>query len=223
MSVKLNYDASTGSLLRQRYPVGACAGGYMFACENSSSITDMIAFVDGVLDNQLTYILQLGQKFENDSKSLPKDRYGNVRTQSLKAWIKRNDTRNMLETEYRCGKINWRFGGFIYTVYAGNTYVDFVKEVFHKTLCLCAEAEQKYEREHNEYYTYSKVLSEKMRKYGTAFGVLLCEVNGVVYLSDTQNKKYRQLSMEEIKSLLAAYEKLDNEIKQIEYSISIKY
>ena len=34
------------------------------------------------------------EKYENDMNELPKDQWGMVKTVSLKAWIKKNDSRN---------------------------------------------------------------------------------------------------------------------------------
>ena len=77
----------------------------IYGCESETSKEDKIAFVDSMNDGKLTYILDLWKKFQENEGNLVKDKYGYVKTVSLKAWIKRNDLRNMLDNNYHHGDI----------------------------------------------------------------------------------------------------------------------
>ena len=58
----------------------------IYDCEHTVSREDKIAFIDGLKDGKLSYILNLFEKFKEDEESLPKDKWGDVKTVSLKAW-----------------------------------------------------------------------------------------------------------------------------------------
>lgn len=64
-------------------------GKTVYACESTISREDKIAFVDSMQDGKLSYILELAEKFKQDKETLPKDKWEDVKTVSLKAWIKK--------------------------------------------------------------------------------------------------------------------------------------
>lgn len=73
--------------------------------ENVTSREDKIAFVDKIQDGKLSYILDLTEKFEKDKGTMPTDSFGYVKTVSFKAWLKRNDNRNLIANSYGYGEI----------------------------------------------------------------------------------------------------------------------
>lgn len=86
----------------------------VYACEGSVSREDKIAFVDSMADGKLSYLLSLIEKFNSDKENLPKkdSMFGEpeVKTTSLKAWIKRNDTKypqKMIDDWFKYGKYNF--------------------------------------------------------------------------------------------------------------------
>jgi hypothetical protein len=185
---------------------------------------DKIAFVDSMQDGKLSYILALIDKFNEDKESLPKDKWGNVKTVSLNAWIKRNDTkydRPMIDSMYHYGKyyiLGMRRS--IQNDYKGtyDTYNDLVDEVFHRQLKECKKKEHEYFLEHDEY----SILKEKFRNknYNTTFGVHIAQCSdGKIYVYgssdsfDADNR--REITIDELKYLLARYEELDKLVEKI--------
>ena len=80
-------------------------GTYFF--EDEVSREDKIAFVDSKQDGILSYLMMIIEKFNQDVDNMPKDQWGNVKTVSLKAWIKKNDTkysRPIIDDHYRYGR-----------------------------------------------------------------------------------------------------------------------
>ena len=79
----------------------------IYDCESNVSREDKIAFVDSKQDGILSYLLTLIEKFNQDVENMPKDQWDNVKTVSLKAWIKKNDTkysRPIIDDHYRYGR-----------------------------------------------------------------------------------------------------------------------
>ena len=200
----------------------------IYSCETQLSREDKIAFVDQMQDGKLSYILNLAEKFNNDKDGLPKDKYfNNVKTVSLKSWIKRNDTRKLVDNTIDYGKIFFvkthrsieninRKGNY-------DTYEDYVDEVFHRQLKECESEEKKYFLEHDEYSILKKQLRDV--KHNTTFGVHLgfCS-DGSIYLYDeNDHDKERDITVDEIKLLLSKYEELDRYIEKISAEIDIKY
>ena len=82
----------------------------IYNCEHDITREDKITFVDKIQDNKLSYILALSEKFEKDKEDVPTDNWGDVKTVSLKAWIKRNDKRNLIDNSYQYGSIRFMGG-----------------------------------------------------------------------------------------------------------------
>lgn len=75
----------------------------VYEIEDKLSLEEKIAFIDELEDGLATYLLDILKKWEEEKDSLPKDMYDNPKTVSKKAWIKRNDPKNIIKTEYRIG------------------------------------------------------------------------------------------------------------------------
>ena len=110
----------------------------IYNCESQVSREDKIEFVDRMQDGKLSYILALIDKFNEDKAALPQDKWGCVKTVSLIAWVKRNDTkydRPIVNCEYNYGK--YYLLGIkrnLTNRYRGDydTYDDLVDEAFHR-------------------------------------------------------------------------------------------
>lgn len=204
----------------------------IYACESQVSREDKIAFVDSMQDGQLSYILALIDKFNEDKVALPKDKWGDVKTVSLIAWIKRNDTkydRPLIDTMYNYGKyyllgmtrnITHRYKGDY------DTYDDLVDEAFHRQLKACKKQEEKYFLEHDEY----SILKERFRNkgYNTTFGVHIATCSdGKIYVYESGDSCYdsdrREITLDELKYLLARYEELDNLVSKITAETNIVF
>lgn len=203
----------------------------LFDCESSLSREDKISFIDSMQDGKMSYLLSLIEKFNADKENLPKKEsmFGEpeIKTTSLKAWIKRNDTKysqKMIDDWYKYGKYNLlgcerniqsnRKGDYDY-------YEDLVDEVFRRQLIECENAERKYFREHDEYSILKKKFEEKQGQYGTAFGVSIVTGSCGVCVGDFDNK--RDITIEELKELLAKYEQLDALVEKLTAETHIVY
>ncbi len=200
----------------------------IYDCEHKVSREDKIAFVDSLQDGKLSYILSLIKKFETDKDSLPKDSWGNVKTVSLKAWIKRNDLkyeRPIIDNYYRYGKF-YILGceRWVTNNLKGHydTYEDLVDEVFHCQLKKCEEIEKNYFLEHDEY----SILKQKFRdrNYGTTFGVRIGDCSdGNLYVYDNNHKNRREITIDELKELLVKYDQIDALVEKLTAETHITY
>ena len=204
----------------------------IYDCESKVSREDKIAFVDSLQDGKLSYILALVEKFNEERETMPKDQWGNVKTVSLKAWIKRNDDRKLLDDTYRYGDIRIIGGRNIesialkggYDTYDAvndildkgivkEGYEDYVDEIFHHQLCECEKEEKRYFLEHDEYSILKKKFRD--RDYHTTFGVhIIASSDGNIYVGEDFDTK-REITMDELKDLLAKYEQLDALVEKL--------
>lgn len=198
----------------------------IYNCEQDTTKEDKIAFVDKMQDNKLSYILALAEKFEKDKENMPIDNWGDVKTVSLKAWIKKNDERNLIDNSYQYGSIRFMGGRSIQSINRKseyNTYENYIDEIFHRQLKECEDLEHKYFLEHDEY----SILKQKFRdrKYHTTFGVNIGECSdGSIFVYDANDSsKRRNITIDELRYLLEKYEKLDKLVKKITEETAIKY
>lgn len=199
----------------------------VYACEDSVSREDKIAFVDSMTDGKLSYLLSLIEKFNADKENLPKDSYGDVKTVSLKAWVNRNDTKysqKLIDDWYQYGKYNLL--GCERNIQSNTKgtydyYEDLVDEVFRRQLMKREEEEQKYFHEHDEYSILKKRYREK--GYNTTFGVHICDwSSGRLTIAD-DNDNERDITIDELKELLSKYEQLDELVEKLTKETHIVY
>lgn len=199
----------------------------IFNCESETTREDKIAFVDSMTNGKLSYLLLLIEKFESEKDSLSKDKYGNIKTVSLKAWIKRNDTkyeRPIIDDWYNHGRYKI-LGAERYIQYNSKghyeTYDDLVDECFHRQLLECKKEEEKYFEDHDEYSILKNRFREK--KYNTTFGVRINDwSNGRLTVAD-DNDNERDITIDELKELLSKYGQLDNLVEKLTKETHIVY
>lgn len=188
---------------------------------------DKISFVDGMQDGKLSYLLSLIAKFDKEKDSMPKDGFGEVKSVSLIAWIKRNDTKYahpLLDVNYYYGQY-CLLGSNRYIQskhkYAYDAYEDLVDEVFYRQLKKCKQEEEKYFLAHDEYSVLKQRLRD--RKHTTLFGVHLsfCSSGKINVRDDDDNG--REITLEELKDLLAKYEQLDALVEKLTAETHIVY
>lgn len=203
----------------------------IYDCENKVSREDKIAFVDSLQDGKLSYLLKLIGKFNQDKENLPKDQWNNIKTVSLKAWIKKNDTkynRPIIDNDYRYGRY-YILGMKRSITYdsKGNrdTYEDLVDELFHRQLKKCEDEERKYFLKHDEYSILKSKLIKYQDKYNTSFGVnfCICSSGKVSIYKDEDFIAEREITMDELKELLSKFEQLDFLVKKITEETHIVY
>lgn len=192
---------------------------------------DKIAFVDKFQDEKLSYILSLIEKFNKDKEDLPKDKWGCVKTVSLKAWIKRNDTkynRPIIDNNYDYGRFvilscKRNINGAWDKAARYDYYDDLVDELFHRQLEECERKEYAYFLTHDEYSILKAKLKEKIDIYGITFGVhILWDSNGKILISD-DNGNNRDITIDELKYMLSKYKELDNLVEKITKETNIVF
>lgn len=205
----------------------------IFSVESETSENDKIAFVDSLTDGLLTYILNLANAFDKDSTGMRKDKSGNVYRNSLLAWLKKNDKRNVITTAWEYGKVNTeklddckfyfskRYIGDInkkITVfvdpYKDYSYTDIV---FHNVLReLCKKEKEHFESRSDYYDILTRDAKAVLNRYG-AFGSNLCvSSDGTISVyKDDPYKEQRKLTVEELKSLVAKGYEAQKVIKEL--------
>lgn len=221
------------SLMNNQYEVYIINRGrtVIYDCESSISREDKIAFVDSKTGGKLSYILTLIEKFNTDKEKLPKkdSMFGEpeVKTTSLKAWIKRNDTKyeiHLIDNHFHYGEYNIlgcerniqnnQKGTYDY-------YEDLVDEVFRRQLGICEGEERKYFSEHDEQSILEKQFEEKLNQYGTTFGADIWTGSGGVQIGDSDKK--RRLTIDELKDFISKYEQLDALVEKLTKETHIVY
>lgn len=201
----------------------------IYSCEHELSREEKIAFVDSLQDGNLSYLLGLIEKFNDEKMALPKDNWGDVKTVSLKAWIKRNDTKSrwgIIDRDYNYGKYHLLGTNRYITSNrrgAYDTYEDLVDEMFHRQLRECEKREYKYFLEHDEYSILKRKFREKNRC--TTFGVKIADCSdGKLYVYDNDDDyNRREITIEELKDLLSKYEQLDALVEKLTAETHITY
>lgn len=200
----------------------------IYNCEREVSREDKIAFVDKMQDNKLSYLLDLLKKFDKEKANLKYDNMGYIKTVSLKAWLKKNDIRNLVDDYYKYGEFSLlRVTRNIERhTYKGNyeTYEDLVDELFHRQLKECQREEKQYFLDHDEYNVLKQKVKKKNRQYDTSFGAYLsfCS-DGTISVCDEDDINEREITIEELKELLDKYEQLDKLVEKLTEETNIKY
>lgn len=222
----MKWDVKEGKLMKE-YNGTIIRKGFTFNCESYETREDKIAFVDGVYFGLATYIIELIKKFNKDEEKLPKDMYGNVKKNSLAAWLKKNDPREICDRSYQHGMIR-KFSWQRYVQNSGKAnydiYEDIADEMFHRTLMDLMHREKEWFTRNDPYQVACTSLRKRIDQFKTSFGVPigLCS-NGEVYVEDESWESKRNIRMEEIELLLSKYDELEAFIKNISDNINIKY
>ena len=206
----------------------------IFSIENETSEKDKIDFVDNLTDGMLSYILNLANAFDKDSAGMRKDKSGNVYRNSLLAWLKKNDKRNvMITTTFGFGSVDteklndgkfyfpkWYIGNINGKTYAsGATHNErsYADLVFHYVLKdFCKKEIEHFESRSDYYDILTRDAKTVLNRYG-AFGSNLCvSSDGTisVYKNDPY-KEQRKLTVKELKSLVAKGYEAQKVIKEL--------
>lgn len=195
-----------------------------FSAEDTTSREDMIRFLDDMNDGMMSYILDVIEKFKAEEDMLPKDKWNNVKTVSLKAWLKKNDPRNAFDRDYRYGR--YRFMGTERYINSDvnhpgpyDSQGDLVKECFHRQLKVCRYKEDAYFAEHDPHTIALNRVREYLEKYGTSFGINL-GISSKEIVTDCRqwgnNSKYTpQLTLEQCNFFIKKYEALEKVIAEL--------
>lgn len=112
---------------------------YTFKCENTVSKEEKVKFVDDMTNGKLSYIINLINKFDKEKETLPNDSYGEVKTGSLKIWLKKNDPDQVIDNYFKCGEI--RFFDDITCIQHFDSIDKYIDRIFHYQLVDCLNKE----------------------------------------------------------------------------------
>lgn len=196
----------------------------VFKIEEELSVEEKISFIDALENGVATYLLDLLTKWEQEKGALPQDDFGNPKTVSKKAWIKRNDKRRIIDFEYKIGNyylFGTKFTKMSTTCPTGEfgyhlEYTDdhIVHQWFHDLLKKLELDERKYFKEHDPFQQKLEKVKDYGRNYRECFG---CEeLNNMVW----NNKE--DVPEERVDRYLAAYEELEQAIRKIELDLKFK-
>lgn len=200
----------------------------VYGAEHTTSREDKIAFVDSMQDGKLSYVLNLIEKFKQDVPEMPKDEFGIIKTQSLKAWLTRNDKRKIVDNYFNHHGKYFLLGSRRYIQFDRkgdyDLYDDLVDETFHRQLRYCEDKERQYFLDHDEYSILAKKYVEYESRYSTSFGVIIAHwSDGKLTVRDEEHKQERPLTMDELKELIGKYEQIDVLVAKLTAETNIVY
>lgn len=200
----------------------------IYNAENKLSREEKIEFLDKMNDDKISYMLKLADKFQEDKDKLSKDEYGYYKDASLRAWLKKNDYREIVDTSktlrgvgsitlvgygsFGCGRRNIQN---INLQVRDDCHKDFVDELFHRQLKECEKQEKQYFAEYDDYNILSRKVSDYMYKYDISFGKEIWQSGNRLFFKDRQTDDERDLTMDELKVLEAAFEKIKGTMDKI--------
>lgn len=213
-------------------------GNKIYNIETELSREEKIEFLDRMNEGKISYILNLADKFQNDKDNLAKNRRGEISDISLKKWLEKNDNRGLIDTgkssigtgKSSIGTINLlnytRYSGRhiqdINIISASDVYCDFVDSLFHRQLEICEKQEKRYFAEYKRYFAelddyniLSRKVSDYMYKYNISFGKEIWQSGNRLFFKDRQTEDERDLTIDELKVLEAAFEKIKGTMDKI--------
>lgn len=196
----------------------------VFEIETEMSIEDKIAFIDEIKDGTATYLLNILKKWEAEKDALPKDQYGNPKTVSKKAWIKRNDKRKIIDTEYKVGTYHL-FSNYYremsttcptteYGYSLEYTGEHIVHQWFHDLCYELYSEEKKYFKEHDPFQKKLKKVIDYGRRYSMCFDCK--ELNDIIW------NGLEDVPEESLDRYISAYQKLEQTINHISCKLKFK-
>lgn len=193
-----------------------------FNIESKVSREDKIAFVDERYDGALSYLIALNDKFMAEKDSMPKDWFGDVKTVSLKAWLKKNDDRNLVDREYKHGELRFitkRHLGRINdkSAYYYDKHEDFVDETFHRVLKDCRVKERIYAKEHNDYCVLADKFMHEMSSgsFHTFGNRISYGTSGIFVVEGEDEKKRRPITLSEMKHIFALNKQVEEYVAKL--------
>ena len=208
LAKELPEDYSTDDIINLRNSVIKC-----------NSYEDSLAFL------RLRYPLfdrtvEMLEKFKEECNTLKKTPYGEFNTNSLKAWIKRNDFQRLIDTFSSFpGRCRLTIGGWRFTLSSSlqfNNLQDFVEKVMPFALREACIEELKVYKETSAYYKDVNRCRDYMSKYSTAFKIkhTVFDSHGNLFVYDEADRSdMHKITEEEISYLLHEYKLLEQYIE----------
>jgi len=196
-------------------------GYQVFKIEKEFTLEEKISFIDKMEDGIASYLIALIEKWEMEKDELPQSS-GSPKTVSKKAWIKRNDTRNIIDNDYKIGRyhvLRTAFSNMTLTCPTteyGHSYAFTGQHVAHQWFHdLCNKLhyqEQEYFKSIDPKSIMLNEVEEMGDKFGTCFNNK--ELNDIVW-----NRKI-DVEMKNLQLYLDAYKKLEDTMTNIERELN---
>ncbi len=203
------------------------ANGYIYPWCSEFSRDEKIEFIDKYASKEdlATYVLNLSSQFEKDKENMPLDKWGKIKTVSLKAWIKKNDNRNIIDYKYHYGEIHCRYlNRFIQHINEKGIYEkfdDFIDQMFYILLQECLKAEKDWFKEHDEYSVLLNTVVKKAQKYGYLVPMIMG--SNTLFSDGSGDFNGRMFTIKELKELNEKYDMLEQYIEDLKNSISFSF
>lgn len=202
---------------------GKFANHHIYGIEYTLSREEKVKFLDSVSNGKATRLLELIDKYKTDKDSMPKDKLDNVKTVSLKAWIKKNKAEDLLNT---VGTMYNPVGGIRFlnitrSICSFNEMgrydecEDIINELFHRQLVIYERKEEEYFNLHDEYTLICKDAIKAIDKYGSFGSKIIISSNKLYVESSGSNKIRRKLTIDELKSIIDKGRQVDKFIVKL--------
>lgn len=182
----------------------------VFEIEDELSIEEKITFIDEVENGVATYLLNIFNKWEKDYNELKKDACGNVKTVSKKAWIKRNDTKGLIDVDDCVGayfllgnryyEMSITHPHFRYKCFKFQEEEHIVNQWFHDLCNILYGKEKKYFQEIDPV----SIKIKKVKEYAGFLGILDNKIINDIYYNGKID-----VTEEVLDSILEGYGKLE--------------
>lgn len=193
----------------------------VFAIEKEMLLEEKIEFIDKQKDGIATYLLELIEKWNDEKDGLPQH-LGRPKTVSEKAWIRRNDTRDLMNS-YDLG--TYSLFGNRYSLstkcpkrrtsyelaYTGQHVAN---QWFHDLLTALYREEVKYFRENDPYTIKLNKVKSAVEKYHIYFNSM--ELNDIVW------NGLEDVLEENLDAYIKAFEEVEKKISVVEKNIAGK-
>lgn len=176
-------------------------------------------------DKHLMPVLDLADKFQKEKDTIKKTSDGKINSVSYRAWLKRNDPKEIIASTYHLGKVfNYSaglFGGYyIATLGEPQNRQDFINKVFDDLLSKWRVAEFEFFLDHDEY----SVLKSQLRNCNHLFGVPIVYCSDLrILIADKNSDKERDITLKELKTLIAMNKQVDDFVAELAAKCDIKY
>jgi len=192
-------------------------GHTVFEIEKELSIDEKVSFIDSQLDGIATYLIELFTKWDSEKDSLPQGQNRTPKMVSKKAWIRKNDTRGILNNDYSVGSYSLFGTGHRrmelvcpateYGYSLAYTGKHIAEQWFHDLLEKLYREEKKHFAD-NDPFT---IKLNKVKELGDRYGIFHSkEINDIVWNS---KKDVKEANLD---AYIKAYEKLKKATNEIE-------
>ena len=180
-------------------------------------------------DKRFMPVLDLADKFQKEKDTIKKNYDGKINSVSYRAWLKRNDQKECVASTYYLGRVyNYDKDHYnhyyIATLGEPQNRQEFINKVFDDLLSKLRGAEFEYFLDHDEY----TVLKSELRTYNHAFkktfnGPLGFCSNGRILVMDVDSDAERDITMDELKTMISMYKQVEDFIAELSAKCDIKY